>query len=126
VVKAAALVVQVVHVSAPVVALNVNGDVALMANVPDAFGRVSVGVPATACAVIVAVPLVVPANPRVPVPPVAKPMTGVLVAVQLEAPRLRTMPWAPVKARSRMDVTVDACPPRVAAVLLPSICPAGN
>jgi hypothetical protein len=40
----------------PVVALRTIGDVAEIANVPAAFGKVSVGVPAAACATMVADP----------------------------------------------------------------------
>jgi hypothetical protein len=63
----------------PVVADSASGTDTLTANVPDAFGRVSVGVPAVACAVIVAVPDVIPANPSVPCEAVGTPRTGVTV-----------------------------------------------
>src|SRR5690242_12734734 len=48
-VRADADVAQVAQVKAPVVALNESGPDALTANVPDAFGSVSVALPATAC-----------------------------------------------------------------------------
>jgi hypothetical protein len=66
-----------VHEIAPVVALNVNGVATLTANVPLAFGSVSVGLPAAACAVMVAVPLVTPASPMVPVDEPGTPRMGV-------------------------------------------------
>src|SRR5437868_4798178 len=47
------------QVKAPVAAFKTSGDAALTANVPVAFGRVRVGVPATACGMMLTVPLVV-------------------------------------------------------------------
>jgi hypothetical protein len=70
---------QVGHVRFPVVALRTTGADAVTANVPEAFGRVRVGVPAVACGVIVAVPEVAPVNPSVPVDVPAIPSTGVVV-----------------------------------------------
>ena len=69
--------VTVPRVRTPVVALKDRGLDALTANVPDAFGSVSVGVPAVACGVIVAVPLVLPVNANVPLVVPAIPNVGV-------------------------------------------------
>src|SRR5262245_23091602 len=53
---------------APVVVLTEIGEdaPALIAKVPVVFGRVSVGVPAVACAITLAVPLVAPVKPIIP------------------------------------------------------------
>lgn len=69
----------------PVVAFSVIGAVALTANVPDAFGNVSVGVPAAACGVTVTVPDVFPAKANVPMVDPAIPSVGVEVAVMVLA-----------------------------------------
>jgi hypothetical protein len=62
----------------PLVALIESGEVAVDTRVPLAVGSVSVGVPATACAVIVAVPLVAPVNATEPVAEDATPSVNVL------------------------------------------------
>jgi hypothetical protein len=64
---------------APVVALKLNGEEAETAKVPLALGSVSVGVPAIACAVIVAVPVVPPAKAKEPVAVEALPTVSVLL-----------------------------------------------
>jgi hypothetical protein len=69
------------QVIAPVVMLRVSGVVALTAKVPHVLGSVRDSVPATACGVILAVPLLPPANPNVPVTEVGMPSTGVNVAL---------------------------------------------
>ena len=80
---------------APVVVLSVIGDVALTANVPEAFGKVSVGVPAAACGVNVTVPDVLPVSANVPSVVPAIPSVGVAVAViVLAVPEARTVPAA--------------------------------
>src|SRR3990167_6228290 len=69
----------------PVTASSVIGAAAEAAKVPVVFGNVSVGEPATICGVIVAVPLVAPANPIVPVNEPGTPRTGVAVATIVSA-----------------------------------------
>jgi hypothetical protein len=64
----------VAHPISPVVELSVTGEVAVTPNVPEAFGKVSVGVPAVACGVSVTVPLVAPVIFNWPVVLVATPM----------------------------------------------------
>ena len=59
------------------VADRTSGDVAPTAKVPDVLGRVSVGVPAALCGVIVAVPEVTPVSLSCPVEVPATPRVGV-------------------------------------------------
>lgn len=80
---------------APVVVLSVIGAVALTANVPDAFGKVSVGVPAAAWGVSVTVPDVLPVRASVPRTLPAMPRVGLAVAViVLAVPDARIVPAA--------------------------------
>lgn len=83
--------------TAPVVALRESGDGMLMAGVPEAVGSVNVAVPAAACGVIVTVPLVEPARPRVPSVVPGTPSTGVAVpATVLAVADARIVPAAVV------------------------------
>lgn len=67
------------NVKAPVVKSRESGADALTAKVPEVLGNVNVGAPAALCGVIVAVPLVVPAKPIVPVDAPGMPNTGAIV-----------------------------------------------
>lgn len=97
-------VTQVGHVKVPVVAESTSGLVEATAKVPEAFGRVSVGVPATACAVMMAAPEVRPAKLRVPCTLPATPNTGVAEAVMvLAVPEIRTVPAADVAGHVVVD-----------------------
>lgn len=83
---APAVVAHVAHVACPVVAEIARGDAALAANVPDVFGNVKIGDPATACAVTVTVPLVMPLALNVPVEVPATPTVTLFLAARTPAP----------------------------------------
>ncbi len=105
---------------APVVVFSVIGAVAEAASVPDVFGSVRVGVPAVACGVMVAVPDVLPAKPRVPSVAPGLPKTGVTVAAHVSAAVAeRTAPLAaddkPVPPRPIASVPVQPSVRLVAA-----------
>jgi len=95
-------VTQVGQVRTPVIAFNTSGVVALSANVPVVVGSVRVGVPAAACGVIVAVPDVAPAKPKVPVLVPGIPRTGAEDGLG--------RPWKPVGLPQ--SVPPRNCPPQ--------------
>lgn len=93
-----------VIVRLPVVALSTSGAVAPTANVPVALGSVSVGVPAVACGVMVAVPDVLPAKASVPITDPATPSVGVAVAlIVLAVAEVRMVPAALVAGYVDVD-----------------------
>src|ERR1700743_966930 len=97
-------VTQVGHVRSPVVGYRTSGPEALTAKVPEGFGRVSCGLPAVACAVIVAVPPDPPANHKVPCRLPGTPRTGVADAVTVLSDPETSSPPAIVVAG---EVAVD-------------------
>ena len=93
---------------APVVELIERGAEAVETSVPLVLGSVSVGVPAAACAVMVAVPLVAPPRARAPVADVALPTVSVLLANTKFALSCNTLPVS--------YINCPAAPPLVGVV----------
>jgi hypothetical protein len=89
-------VTQVEHVMLPVEVVMARGELAVTAGVPLLVPRVIVGVPAAACGVMMAVPLVEPTNDKVPVVPDA-PRVGLKVQEGRVPFAVRIWPDEPIR-----------------------------